>query len=112
MTCPPHCLHHLRKLVGVLLYVLMSSAPLVILTESGCHRVNALTGPADQLRQELQWQNPIAAGWPVTVSSTAPQKQPPLYVFSLVMGSLSGSDVRREGTTIDPLDQRRSALEH
>jgi hypothetical protein len=68
----------LRKLTGVLLYVPMSLAPLVIWTDSGFHSVNALTGPADQLRHELQWQNPMATGWPVTVSSTAPQKQLPL----------------------------------
>src|SRR5262245_55284629 len=65
----------------------MSSAPLVIRTASGAHSVNALTGPADQLRHELQWQNPIAAGAPVTVISTAPQKQLPLYV-SLVMAAI------------------------
>src|ERR1700759_986442 len=85
MTCPPQLLHHLRKLVGGLLYVPTLSAPLVIWTDARSHRVNALTGPADQLRQEVQWQNPIAAGWPVTVSSTAPQKQFPLYVFSLLI---------------------------
>ena len=33
-----------------------SSAPLATLTASGFHSVNALTGPADQLRHEAQWQ--------------------------------------------------------
>ena len=33
--------------------------------------MKALTGAADQLRQELQWQYPIAAGAPVVSTSTA-----------------------------------------
>jgi hypothetical protein len=54
------------------------SAPRVTRTDSGFHSVNAFTGDADQLRQESQWQYPIAAGAPVTVTSTAPQKHVPL----------------------------------
>jgi hypothetical protein len=34
----------------------MNSAPLITLTFSGFHKVKALTGAADQERQELQWQ--------------------------------------------------------
>jgi hypothetical protein len=34
----------------------MSSRPFVTFTFSGFHSVNALTGPADQERHELQWQ--------------------------------------------------------
>jgi hypothetical protein len=34
----------------------MNSLPRVTLTRSGFHKVNALTGPADHERQELQWQ--------------------------------------------------------
>jgi hypothetical protein len=49
----------------------------VICTASGFHKVKALTGPADQWRQESQWQYPIAAGSPLTVNRTAPQKQLP-----------------------------------
>jgi predicted RNA methylase len=45
------------------------------LTASGDHSVNALTGPADQCRHEAQWQKPITAGVPVTLSLTLPQKQ-------------------------------------
>jgi hypothetical protein len=33
-----------------------NSAPLETLTFSGFHRVKAFTGPADQERQERQWQ--------------------------------------------------------
>jgi hypothetical protein len=54
------------------------SAPRVIFTASGFHKVKALTGPADQLRHDSQWQYPIAAGSPLTVNCTAPQKQLPL----------------------------------
>jgi hypothetical protein len=46
--------------------------------------VNAFTGPADQERHELQWQYPIASGFPVTSISTEPQKQDPLF-FSLIL---------------------------
>ncbi len=49
-------LHHLRALCGVLLYVPTLSAPRVICTASGFHNVKALTGPADQRRQDSQWQ--------------------------------------------------------
>src|SRR5476651_1734168 len=76
---PPHVLHHLRLLFGVLWKVPMLSAPRVMRTASGFHNVNALTGLADQLRHDSQWQKPIAAGSPLTVSWTAPQKQLPLY---------------------------------
>src|SRR5215510_9894806 len=78
----------------------MSLAPLVIWTESGFHSVNALIGPADQLRQELQWQNPMATGWPVTVSSTAPQKQLPLYIVSLLIWNLPVVAVASHGPTL------------
>jgi hypothetical protein len=49
----------------------------VIVSASGCHRVKALTGPADQERHDSQWQYPMAAGAPVTVNWTEPQKQLP-----------------------------------
>ena len=52
--------------------------PLVIRTASGFQSVNALMGPADQWRQDSQWQYPIAAGAPVTSNSTSPQKQRPV----------------------------------
>lgn len=55
----------------------MLSSPRVIFKASGFHKVNALTGPADQCRQESQWQYPIPAGAPATVKCTAPQKQLP-----------------------------------
>jgi hypothetical protein len=50
----PNVLHHLRWLCGVLLKVPIFSSPHVILTFSGCHKVKALMGAADQWRQELQ----------------------------------------------------------
>ncbi len=53
--------------------------PLVTLTASAFHRLNAFTGPPDQERQDRQWQYPMASGEPVTSSSTAPQKQLPLW---------------------------------
>ena len=34
----------------------MLLSPLVTLTDSGFHRLNALTGAADQLRHDAQWQ--------------------------------------------------------
>jgi hypothetical protein len=34
----------------------MEPAPLVIFKASGFHNVKAFTGPADQCRQEAQWQ--------------------------------------------------------
>jgi hypothetical protein len=46
-------------------------------TESGFHRVNALTGAADHVRQESQWQYPMFTGAPVTAICTAPQKHDP-----------------------------------
>ncbi len=63
---PPQVVHHLRKLSGVLLYMPMFSAPCVICTASGFHNVKALTGAADQVRQDSQWQYPMAVGspWP------------------------------------------------
>ena len=62
-------------------------APRVIVTALGGHRVNAFTGPADHSRQDEQWQYPIAAGFPTTRSSMAPQKQRPLYSVSVFMVS-------------------------
>src|SRR3954465_2814747 len=112
MRWPPHFVHHFRKLTGVLLYVAMSASPLVILTAVGGHSVNALTGPADQLRHDRQWQNPIAAGWPVTVSSTAPQKQLPLYVFSLLMWPLPEVDARGYGHRSGDAMSREHGAEH
>ena len=56
----------------------MLPSPLVTFTASGFHRLNALTGAADQLRHDEQWQKPAATGSPVTAISTAPQKQLPL----------------------------------
>ncbi|MDH4086719.1 MAG: hypothetical protein OEV04_06770 [Nitrospira sp.] len=47
--------------------------------------MKALTGAADQARQDSQWQYPIAAGSPLTVKRTAPQKQLPWYMFPLLM---------------------------
>jgi hypothetical protein len=55
----------------------------VIVTAVGGHNVKAFTGPADHSRHDEQWQYPIAAGLPATLSSTAPQKQRPLYSFSV-----------------------------
>ena len=52
-------------------------APVVTLTFSGFHKLNAFTGAADQDRHALQWQYPIASGAPFTSISTAPQKQCP-----------------------------------
>jgi hypothetical protein len=70
--------HHLRAVRGVLLKVLMCSAPAVILTASARQRPNALTGLADQRRHESQWQYAINSGAPVAVISTAPQEHFPL----------------------------------
>lgn len=56
----------------------MLLAPLVTFKAVGGHRVKAFTGPADQCRQEVQWQYPIATGSPLTENSTAPQKHLPL----------------------------------
>src|ERR1022692_880144 len=75
---PPQAVHHFRKLFAVLLYVPMLLAPLVTFRASGFHSVKAFTGPADQWRQDSQWQKPIAAGSPLTENSTAPQKHCPL----------------------------------
>jgi hypothetical protein len=60
------------------------------------HRLNLLTGAADQLRHDDQWQYPAAAASPSTLISTAPQKQLPLY--DLAMVPLLG--VRRASTSI------------
>ena len=43
-TWPPHVLHHLRLLCGVLLKAPIFSSPRVILTFSGCHNVLTLMG--------------------------------------------------------------------
>jgi len=43
--------------------------------------VKAFTGAAAQLRHDSQWQYPIAAGSPLTVKRTAPQKQLPVHVL-------------------------------
>ena len=59
----------------------MFSAPRVIRIASGFQSVKAFTGPADHFLHESQWQYPIAAGSPVTVNWTAPQKHDPLYVL-------------------------------
>src|SRR5690242_16726244 len=64
----------------------MLSAPRVTRTAFGFHRLNALTGPPDQDRQERQWQYPIASGAPETSSSTAPQKQFPVNVIMMSSG--------------------------
>jgi hypothetical protein len=53
---PPQVLHHWRMLRGVLANLPTLSAPLVIFTFAGGQRVKALTGPADQCRQDSQWQ--------------------------------------------------------
>jgi hypothetical protein len=44
------------KTQWVLLYVRIFSAPCVICTALGFHNVKALTGAADQVRQDSQWQ--------------------------------------------------------
>jgi hypothetical protein len=74
---PPQLLHHLRALVGVLLNEPTFSAPRVTFTLSGFQSVKALTGAADQVLQESQWQYPTATGSPATETCTAPQKQLP-----------------------------------
>jgi hypothetical protein len=43
-------------LLGVLAKLPRLPAPFVILTDSGFHNVKALIGPADQWRQDSQWQ--------------------------------------------------------
>jgi hypothetical protein len=45
-----------RSLIAVFLKWPTNWAPFVTFTSSGFHRVKAFTGPADQERQELQWQ--------------------------------------------------------
>jgi hypothetical protein len=45
-----------RSLASVFLKWPICSAPLVILTFSGFHKVKAFTGPADHARQDSQWQ--------------------------------------------------------
>ena len=56
MRWPPQRMHHLRSLAGVFANVPIWFAPWVTVTDSGFHSENALTGPADQLRQDAQWQ--------------------------------------------------------
>jgi hypothetical protein len=51
---PPHFVHHFRLLPGVLLKVPILEAPFVTLSDSGFQSVNALTGPADQVRHDEQ----------------------------------------------------------
>src|SRR6185312_795488 len=79
IRCPPHALQNLRWLRGVLANVPTCSCPRVMRTASGAHSVNALTGPADHVRQSPQWQYPIAFGSPSTTNATFPQKQRPSY---------------------------------
>jgi hypothetical protein len=45
-----------RTLCGVFEYEPSCASPRVTVTFSGRHSVNALTGPADQCRQDSQWQ--------------------------------------------------------
>lgn len=74
-----------------MLYEPIWSAPRVTVTALGAQRLNAVTGLADHCRHEWQWQYPMASGFPATQSSTAPQKQRPLYSFSVgMMSSLQG----------------------
>jgi hypothetical protein len=47
-------MHHLRSLAGVFAKVPIWFAPCVIVIVCGFHSENALTGPADQLRQDAQ----------------------------------------------------------
>ncbi len=56
MTWPPQALHHLRKLLALLLKMPSWAAPFVTFTLSGFQSVKALTGPALHCRQEPQWQ--------------------------------------------------------
>jgi len=56
-----------------------------MVTALGGQRVNALTGAADHSRQDVQWQYPIATGFPVTSNSIAPQKQWPFDFSSFDM---------------------------
>ena len=53
---PPHLLHHMRELCGVLLKVETYCDPSTIVSASGFHSVKAFTGPADQRRHDSQWQ--------------------------------------------------------
>src|SRR5678816_2341910 len=62
----------------------MCSSPFSTLTVSVFHRLKLLTGAADQLRHDEQWQYPAAAASPSTLISTAPQKQLPLYDLAIV----------------------------
>jgi hypothetical protein len=54
MIWPPHFLQYCRPLFSVFMKRATNSAPFVTFTSSGFHKVNALTGPADHERQELQ----------------------------------------------------------
>jgi hypothetical protein len=54
--CPPHFEQNWRNEFGVLANSASKSSPLVTRTLSGFQRVKAFTGPADQERQEAQWQ--------------------------------------------------------
>ena len=61
-----------------------------MLTDCGGQRVKAFTGAAAHCRQDPQWQNPIATGFPTTWTSTAPQKQRPRYSRSVCIASFPG----------------------
>jgi hypothetical protein len=56
MMCPPHLEQNWRSLIGVVAKVETYSSPAVTFTASGFHKLNALTGPADQDLHDLQWQ--------------------------------------------------------
>src|SRR5262249_13425983 len=86
--CPPQVLHHLRCECGVLLKLPILSTPAVTCTASGCQSVKALTGPADQLRHDSQWQYPMPTGSPLTLNWTEPQKQLPLCSLLTIISLL------------------------
>src|ERR1700730_7541533 len=88
MRCPPHFVQYCRSLMLVFMEWPTKPAPVVTLTFSGFHKLNAFTGAADQDRHALQWQYPIASGAPFTSISTAPQKQCPSCVAMFVSALL------------------------
>lgn len=76
------------RLSGVFWKLAMCLAPALIRTAFGFHRLEAVIGPPDHERHELQWQYPIASGAPSTLSSTAPQKHFPTCVIAVVPSCL------------------------
>jgi hypothetical protein len=85
----------------------MLPAPFVIIRAPGFHRLKAFTGPADQWRQDSQWQKPIATGSPLTKNSTAPQKHFPLC--SLIGTSFLFVDYR---SSLAPMPRASNLARH